>query len=114
MAWYDEINDSIERAKDLRGVLLKRFKAGDVVYPIWQTWECPVWGVVVFVDPVCRKLTVNFNGTERRLDPEEVIPVNPELKARILDGDDRRELLETSVDRAGTAIRFATSGSAAR
>ena len=103
MAWFDEINDSIERAKALRGTVLKRFKVGDVVYPIWQTWEHPIWGVVVYIDPVCHKLRVNVNGVERQFDPEDVIPVNPELKKQLLGEDgkrQRKELLETFVDQS--------------
>jgi hypothetical protein len=38
------------------------------------------WGTVVDINPVTRKITVNFNGINRQFDPEWLMKTNPEIK----------------------------------
>ena len=55
------------------------FDIGDIVYPFFSR-NLVNWGTVVDINPVTRKVTVNFNGIERQFDPEWIIKTNPEIK----------------------------------
>ena len=79
---FEEIQESIERAKRRRTEALARFHIGDIAYPLYQTWSPVIWGTIVNIDPVAYKITVNLNGVERQYDPEELVLTNPEEKTQ--------------------------------
>ena len=77
---FEEINKSIERAKRRRLEALARFHIGDTVYPIYQTWDPTIWGVIIDINITTHKVTININGVERQYDPEELVLTNPETQ----------------------------------
>lgn len=74
-----EFEERIQRAKDKPYLALQMFEIGDIVYPFFAH-NLVNWGTVVDINPVTRKITVNFNGVNRQFDPEWLIKTNPEVK----------------------------------
>ena len=75
----EEFKERIEHAKNKPYLALQMFEIGDIVYPFFAH-NLVNWGTVVDINPVTRKITVNFNGINRQFDPEWLIKTNPEIK----------------------------------
>jgi len=71
-----EYKDRIEYAKNKSLMFLERFKPGNTVYPIVSN-NMAVYGTVIAVDKVTRKVVCDFNGNEKQFDPEDLILTNP-------------------------------------
>lgn len=77
----DELKERIENAKAKPYRLLDRFHVGDAVYPFWLK-NFIVYGIVIDVDRVARKIICDFNGVRRQFCPEDLMLVNPDLANR--------------------------------
>ena len=75
----EEYKDRIEKAKERPYMTLNNFNIGDVVYPFFAH-NLVNWGTVVDVNPITRKVTVNFNGINRQFDPQWLMKTNPQIK----------------------------------
>lgn len=75
----EEYRERIEQAKKKPYLSLEMFEIGDIVYPFFAH-NLVNWGTVVDINPVTRKIVVNFNGVNRQFDPEWLIKTNPEIK----------------------------------
>lgn len=73
-----EFEERIENAKNKQFRMLERFHIGDAVYPFWLK-NFIVYGIVIDVDTVARKVICDFNGVHRQFCPEDLMHVNPEL-----------------------------------
>ena len=73
-----EFEERIENAKNKQFRMLERFHIGDAVYPFWLK-NFIVYGIVIDVDTVARKVICDFNGVRRQFCPEDLMHVNPEL-----------------------------------
>lgn len=74
----ETLRDRIQAAKDKQYRMLERFHVGDCVYPFWLQ-NFIVYGVVIDIDTVARKVICDFNGVRRQFCPEDLMHVNPEL-----------------------------------
>lgn len=75
----EEYKDRIQKAKERPYLTLNNFNIGDIVYPFFAH-NLVNWGTVVDVNPITRKITVNFNGINRQFDPEWLMKTNPQIK----------------------------------
>lgn len=73
-----EFKDRIQNAKDKQFKLIERFHVGDTVYPFWLK-NFIVYGIVIDIDTVARKVICDFNGVMRQFCPEDLMLVNPNL-----------------------------------
>jgi site-specific DNA-adenine methylase len=74
----EEFADRIQNAKDKQFMLMERFHVGDTVYPFWLK-NFIVYGTVIDIDTVARKIICDFNGVMRQFCPEDLMLVNPNL-----------------------------------
>jgi hypothetical protein len=74
----EEFADRIQKAKDKQFMLIERFHVGDTVYPFWLK-NFIVYGTVIDIDTVARKVICDFNGVMRQFCPEDLMLVNPNL-----------------------------------
>lgn len=74
----EEFADRIQKAKDKQFMLMERFHIGDTVYPFWLR-NFIVYGTVIDIDTVARKIICDFNGVMRQFCPEDLMLVNPNL-----------------------------------
>ncbi len=72
----EEFADRIQNAKDKQFKIFERFHIGDAVYPFWLN-NFVVYGIVVDIDTVARKIICDFNGIRRQFCPEDLMLVNP-------------------------------------
>lgn len=72
----DEFKDRIDYAKNKQYKIMNRFHIGDTVYPFWLK-NFLVYGIVVDIDTVARKIICDFNGIRRQFCPEDLMLVNP-------------------------------------
>lgn len=72
----DEFKDRIDYAKNKQYKMMDRFHIGDTVYPFWLK-NFLVYGIVVDIDTVARKIICDFNGIRRQFCPEDLMLVNP-------------------------------------
>lgn len=72
----DEFKDRIDYAKTKQYKMMDRFHIGDTVYPFWLK-NFLVYGIVVDIDTVARKIICDFNGIRRQFCPEDLMLVNP-------------------------------------
>ena len=77
----EEFRERIENAKTKQYRLLERFHVGDAVYPFWLK-NFIVYGIVIDIDTVARKVICDFNGVRRQFCPEDLMLVNPDLARR--------------------------------
>lgn len=77
----EEFRERIENAKTKQYRLLERFHVGDAVYPFWLK-NFIVYGIVIDIDTVARKVICDFNGVRRQFCPEDLMLVNPDLASR--------------------------------
>lgn len=77
----EEFKERIENAKKKQYRLLERFHVGDAVYPFWLR-NFLVYGIVIEIDMVARKVICDFNGVRRQFCPEDLMLVNPDLANR--------------------------------
>lgn len=91
---FEEINKSIEKAKNRRINALARFHIGDVCYPLYQTWSPTIWGIIVDINVTTHKISVNLNGIIRQYDPEELVLTNPEEKEPNRANEDKQRVLD--------------------
>lgn len=77
----DEFAERIQNAKDKQYRIFERFHIGDTVYPFWLK-NFLVYGVVIDVDTVTRKIICDFNGVMRQFCPEDLVVLNPQLACR--------------------------------
>ena len=77
----EEFKERIENAKKKQYRLLERFHVGDAVYPFWLR-NFLVYGIVIDIDMVARKVICDFNGVRRQFCPEDLMLVNPDLANR--------------------------------
>lgn len=77
----EELRERIENAKTKQYRLLERFHVGDAVYPFWLK-NFIVYGIVIDIDRVARKVICDFNGVSRQFCPEDLMLVNPDLASR--------------------------------
>ena len=75
----EEYSQRIEKAKQKPYLALNMFQIGDIVYPFFSH-NLVNWGTVVDINPITRKVTVNFNGVNRQFDPQWIIKTNPQIK----------------------------------
>lgn len=74
----EEFKDRIENAKNKQFMLIERFHIGDTVYPFWLK-NFIVYGTVIDIDTIARKIICDFNGVRRQFCPEDLMLVNPAL-----------------------------------
>jgi hypothetical protein len=74
----EEFKDRVEKAKNKQFMLMERFHIGDTVYPFWLK-NFIVYGTVIDIDTVARKIICDFNGVMRQFCPEDLMLVNPVL-----------------------------------
>lgn len=74
----EEFKDRVEKAKNKQFMLMERFHVGDTVYPFWLK-NFIVYGTVIDIDTVARKIICDFNGVMRQFCPEDLMLVNPVL-----------------------------------
>lgn len=74
----EEFADRIQYAKDKQFMLMQRFHIGDTVYPFWLK-NFIVYGTVIDIDTVARKIICDFNGVRRQFCPQDLMLVNPNL-----------------------------------
>lgn len=74
----EEYADRIQHAKEKQFGMLDRFHVGDIVYPCWLT-NFVVYGTVIDVDTVARKVICDFNGVMRQFVPDDLMIVNPAI-----------------------------------
>lgn len=74
----EEFADRIQNAKDKQFKIFERFHIGDTVYPFWLN-NFVVYGTVIDIDLVARKIICDFNGVRRQFCPEDLMLVNPVL-----------------------------------
>lgn len=74
----EEFKERIENAKEKQFLLMERFHIGDTVYPFWLK-NFIVYGTVIDIDTVARKIICDFNGVRRQFCPEDLMLVNPAL-----------------------------------
>lgn len=72
----DEFKDRIDYVKNKQYKMMDRFHIGDTVYPFWLK-NFLVYGIVVDIDTVARKIICDFNGIRRQFCPEDLMLVNP-------------------------------------
>lgn len=72
----EEFAERIQNAKDKQFKMLYRFHIGDTVYPFWLH-NFIVYGTVIDIDTVARKVICDFNGIARQFCPEDLMLVNP-------------------------------------
>ena len=72
----EEFSQRIQNAKDKQFRLLQRFHIGDAVYPFWLK-NFLVYGTVIDIDTVARKIICDFNGVQRQFCPQDLMLVNP-------------------------------------
>ena len=72
----EELAERIQQAKDKQFLLMERFHIGDTVYPFWLK-NFLVYGTVIDIDTVARKIICDFNGVRRQFCPEDLMLVNP-------------------------------------
>ena len=72
----EEFAERIQNAKDKQFKMLERFHLGDTVYPFWLH-DFLVYGTVIDIDTVARKIICDFNGVSRQFCPEDLMHVNP-------------------------------------
>lgn len=77
----EEYKERIQNAKDKRYKLLDRFHIGDTVYPFYLK-NVIVYGTVIDIDTVARKIICDFNGMRRQFCPEDLMLLNPGLDNR--------------------------------
>lgn len=75
----EEYKERIQKAKERPYMTLNNFNIGDVVYPFFAN-NLVDWGTVVDINPITRKITVNFNGINRQFDPQWLMKTNPQIK----------------------------------
>lgn len=75
----EEYKDRIQKAKERPYMTLNNFNIGDIVYPFFAH-NLVNWGTVVDINPITRKITVNFNGVNRQFDPQWLMKTNPQIK----------------------------------
>ena len=73
-----EYKQKIDNAKNKQYRMLDRFHIGDVVYPFCLK-NVIVYGIVVDIDKVARKIICDFNGMRRQFCPEDLMLLNPDL-----------------------------------
>lgn len=73
-----EFDERIQKAKDKQFMLMDRFHIGDTVYPFWLR-NFIVYGTVIDIDTVARKIICDFNGVRRQFCPQDLMLVNPNL-----------------------------------
>lgn len=73
---FEEYEERIENAKNKRLKMLDRFHIGDAVYPFWLK-NFVVYGIVIDIDTVARKIICDFNGVRRQFEPEDLMVLNP-------------------------------------
>ena len=74
----EEFAERIQNAKDKQFMLMDRFHIGDTVYPFWLR-NFIVYGTVIDIDTVARKIICDFNGVRRQFCPQDLMLVNPNL-----------------------------------
>lgn len=77
----EEFAERIQNAKDKQFKIFERFHIGDTVYPFWLK-NFLVYGTVIDIDTVCRKIICDFNGVMRQFSPEDLMVLNPQLACR--------------------------------
>lgn len=78
----EEYQERIQNAKDKQFRIFERFHIGDCVYPFWLNGVI-VYGTVIDIDTVARKIICDFNGVVRQFQPEDLMHLNPDFaKAR--------------------------------
>lgn len=92
---FEHIADSTDRAKRKRVEQLARFHIGDVAYPLYQSSAPELWGIVVDVNVVTHKVSINLHGVVRQYDPEELVLTNPEEKDPNWANNDKHRILHT-------------------
>lgn len=73
-----EYKQRINDAKNKQYRMLDRFHIGDIVYPFWLK-NFIVYGTVIDIDTVARKIICDFNGMRRQFCPEDLMLLNPDL-----------------------------------
>ena len=73
-----EFDERIQKAKDKQFMLMDRFHIGDTVYP-FRLRNFIVYGTVIDIDTVARKIICDFNGVRRQFCPQDLMLVNPNL-----------------------------------
>ena len=76
----EEFADRIQNAKDKQFKIFERFHIGDTVYPFWLN-NFVVYGIVVDIDTVARKIICDFNGVRRQFCPG-LLPGARQLRLR--------------------------------
>ena len=92
----EEFADRIQNAKDKQYRMLERFHVGDTVYPFWLH-NFIVYGTVIDIDKVARKVICDFNGIARQFCPEDLMLVNPAF----VQADSVKVASERKLDRKG-------------
>ena len=100
----EQYNDRIENAKEKQFRLLNRFHIGDYVYPFWLK-NFVVYGTVIDIDTVARKIICDFNGVERQFDPEDLMLINPDLS------NNKQAMKKASYNRIVNAVYYKSSPS---
>ena len=97
-----EFEERINNAKNKQFRMLERFHIGDAVYPFWLK-NFIVYGIVIDVDTVARKVICDFNGVKRQFCPEDLMHVNPEL---INASTDKKRTASAKEDPDGAYSKF--------
>lgn len=99
-----EYKDRIQGAKDKQFVILNRFHIGDTVYPLWLN-SLVVYGTVIDIDTITRKITCDFNGVERQFMPEDLVLTNPSF-AKKAKTDKKANKIARSIVTSGSNINL--------